>query len=158
MSNILDNSFTPIGPHTSAAQEMSCVLPDKPSALIRLALSDMEKTVARGIKINMTSWIDFDDEKTVCGVCFAGAVLLETCGVATSLLLSSILIKESKLRRQMWALDAFRNGEIWEGLAHLRLPIRGLPRYVVVHNYFAGAELFQEDMNSMAAMFEAAGL
>ena len=49
----------------------------KPNELIRLAIEDMKKTLASGVKINMNNWGVSLSEPRKCSVCFAGSVMLQ---------------------------------------------------------------------------------
>lgn len=68
------------------------VLPDKLSALIRVAVKDMQAAVAAGHLIDMDYWIeplgDWRGDKLVpsgkCTVCMAGSVMLNTLGASAS--------------------------------------------------------------------------
>lgn len=49
----------------------------KPNELIRLAIEDMKKTIASGIRIQMDSWGIYLNDPDKCSVCFAGSVMLQ---------------------------------------------------------------------------------
>lgn len=65
------------------AKKIKDVLPKKPSALIRLALSDLEKVQRmKTRKVNMSVW--GTRVKGVCTVCLAGSVMDRTLKISSS--------------------------------------------------------------------------
>ncbi|MCY4356881.1 MAG: hypothetical protein OXD01_05090 [Gammaproteobacteria bacterium] len=55
------------------------VLPDKPSALLRLALDDMKKCLGDAdYYLDAMRWHEPNEQKDVCQVCAAGAVIAQT--------------------------------------------------------------------------------
>jgi hypothetical protein len=106
-------------------------LPKKPSALINLALKDIEAVEQKpGVFINMATWFTrmtknfYRDQRDpvpvqikTCEVCFAGAVMMNTLGVGNNgkdEYSPHDLSKE--LRNKLHALDAFRSGDVYDGL------------------------------------------
>lgn len=59
--------------------ELPDELPDKLSALIRVAVKDVETHVAKGGKIDMGTWINH--ENGVCYACLAGCVMLYSMNI-----------------------------------------------------------------------------
>ena len=123
-------------------------LPNKPSALIRLAVDDLEKTERDSLDIVvMASWVEpiklglADREgnivepnakwnkilprmpkKGICTVCFAGAVMRRSFGVEMgSLDPNDIGIRtgDVTLADKLFALDKFRSGLIQEGFLRM---------------------------------------
>lgn len=116
--------------------EIKPIRAKRPSTLLSIALRDLKKVHARGdIKIDMcvyysdkAPWIN--DGK--CSVCLAGSCLVgkkELKGYSGSLTPSSALTDE--LRRQMWAINSLRCGDINSALSclHVNCP-DDLPRNV----------------------------
>lgn len=103
---------------------MKDTLPNKPSALIRLALADIKKVEADpDYKVDMGTWmftrpgaVDAD----VCEVCFAGAVLAKRLNVpppeASKQISLDEAVGEGTLDDKLSMLDCFRSGDIVEGL------------------------------------------
>lgn len=82
-------------------------LPDKPSELIRLALSDLEKCEADPrYSIDMERW---HKPNGTCAVCLAGAVMAQTCGVPVDNDVSPHSCMGGDTKKLM-ALDDFRVG------------------------------------------------
>lgn len=99
-------------------------LPNKPSALIRLAIADLtavEKMKNR--EVNMGEWhlptLDYSNN-LLCKVCFAGAVMDRTMKVAENTLTQPSAFSR-KDEGKFYALDAFRNGSIREAFDCLGL-------------------------------------
>lgn len=94
----------------------SNVLPDKPSALIRLALDDLEKVEKDGrYRVDMTQWHGgWRPERDIpCRVCLAGAVMAKTLGTN---LRASIVPRDSHDGYKLRSLNDFREGRIEDGL------------------------------------------
>lgn len=158
LSNIMDTSFTSAG-HPSGAKVQEefeqCVLPDKPSELIQLALNDVEKVEAQPeYVINMNVWISLRSIPTlVCAVCFGGAVMTQTCH----------LQEHPPLDDPLWpkfvALNHFRQGHIASGLASLGLLMpRGCPDRVVVRDYAIHSTDFENDVARVIRILKSYGL
>lgn len=99
-------------------------LPAKPSALLKLALSDLLWAEKRAdIKIDMSEWFTRDNDG-VCTVCMAGAVMARTLKlrdlvVPIVLGVSDFERYDSRLASQLSAIDCFRVGHVIEGLEEL---------------------------------------
>jgi hypothetical protein len=92
-------------------------LPQRPSALIRLACDDAEKVFRTpGYKLNMVEWHTGTDDGT-CHVCFAGAVMAGTLGApkGTFRQTQDFGVDQAALR----ALNSFRTGAWDVGVARL---------------------------------------
>jgi len=98
-------------------------LPDKPSDLIRLALKDEDKANrSPKYRVHMNIWHEVYtyDRQQLCHVCFAGAVMAFTLGAKWADDLEPedfINGNHDKLN----ALDAFRTGDIYEGVGIMQL-------------------------------------
>lgn len=100
-------------------------LPNKPSELIRLALSDLEKVEkTKGYQIDMGDWHEPTlDEKgqPVCSVCFAGAVLAGTLKTPKQRSLEPYEIEDESVRVKLCAIDSLRLGFVYESLQYLEI-------------------------------------
>lgn len=155
-------------------------LPNKPSALIRLAIADL--TAAEKSKkyaINMWDWHiargDFDEAVdgnhkkvlgTACAVCFAGSVM------ALTLKASPAKNKEPEefdlaTTSKLYALNCFRIGNIHEGFQEMGLDLPtqaddwkrvvNIPETVGIVDYESDPPQFKKDMRELAAKLERAG-
>lgn len=129
-------------------------LPNKPSALILLALKDLAKIErSKKYRVNMQHWHDPNGK---CKVCFAGSVMAKTLGV----------IPESYARpsqfdyttaNKLFALNSFRIGELSNGLSemNIRHP-KTLPVYVEISNYDPKSSksraAFRQDMRGLVKL------
>lgn len=137
-------------------------LPDKPSELLLLALADLE-AVERDprYRVNMATWLERVDG--VCYVCFAGAVMAQTCGVGDSITPRDGDIEDvfgKKVGRKLRALDYFRLGWVDEAL-----DMFGIDQFRVGDDYYTSPrgyredpEGFKQDMASLAGILQAEGL
>lgn len=95
-------------------------LPDKPSELIRLALSDLNQVEAMDdtYKINMEVWhtplSSFKGQ--ICRVCLAGAVMANTMQVPLTLDMEPYDFEDIKIRKRLQSLNHFRLGAILSGI------------------------------------------
>lgn len=136
-------------------------LPTKPSKLIRIALADLAKA-----EKSKKYFVEMEDtfhtpttlnKKTVCVVCFAGAVMANTLGVSpeTEAYTSSFgTYNETRLR----SLDLFRVGDIESGLNNL-----GYTNFLVVNkphipDYHKSKTGFKKAMKNLATTFEKLGM
>lgn len=87
-------------------------LPDEPSALIRLALSDL-MDVARDprYRIDMAQWHEPDEQGELCYVCLSGAVAANTLKLPPDRSLSWDQISDDASNK-LTAIDDLRTGEI----------------------------------------------
>ena len=94
-------------------------LPDKPSALIRLALDDLSNVEGHDDYV-----VDFDSywhgadiypEAEMCSVCWAGSVIARTLGVPPDVN-SSPTMFDKNTRDKLCALNRFRSGANHSGL------------------------------------------
>lgn len=91
-------------------------LSNKPSELIKLALADMEKVQRRGIKFDMTSWVDTDYQTNkICSVCMAGAVMTNTLDV------KSLYDLDRETENKMRALNELRSGHFYRAFGFLKM-------------------------------------
>lgn len=128
------------------------VLPNKPSELIRLALSDLEKCQkmkSRGI--NMTTWRSVE-KNGVCYVCFAGAVMDRTLKLKDT----NLLDLPSKIKDKLIALNYFRQGLVYYGL--ISLGIFELFKCVKIPTFRGQGIPFKKAMYKLANDLEKEGL
>lgn len=138
---------------------MNPTLPDKPSALIRLAIEDLEKVEKMKTRVvDMGCWhqprrdvIDF------CYVCLAGAVMDQTLKVDQKKDLKPYDF-EYDTKKKLYALDSFRRGCILAAFKMLRI---NLPEHVEeerpITKYDDDKEAFKKDMLAMADYLENQG-
>ena len=145
---------------------MSDCLPDKPSALIRVALADLRKCEKdKRYGIDMGNWhVPVDDgdpdepDEPACYVCLAGAVMAKSLGapIGESKSCGSYYVDAPLVSDQLAALDEFRKGCVSDALGEIGIsePHRTMP----IPAYERGAEDFHKAMNDMADMLEREGL
>lgn len=136
----------------------TCVLPDKPSELIRLALSDLRKCENNpAYKIDMSLWHDPGAIEGKCSVCLAGAVMAQTEGLSIDRYKYPSSGDPFYLKYN--ALNYFRVGEISDGLTCLKIKRpAGIPYSIVVAPHVTNPTQFHTDMESLAALLGRHGL
>jgi hypothetical protein len=134
-------------------------LPDKMSALIRLALADLEKAEKDPYHlIRMHSWHEY--EAGYCHVCLAGAVMAGTLKVPASLTVTPKHF-DTDTSRKLLAIDAMRDGNVDEAASWiyndgaLEERGRGMDRDIAA--YRANPLQFKRDMARLADDLEAIG-
>ena len=135
-------------------------LPDKPSAVIRLAVDDLEKCEGdERYGIDMSEWHLPTYMNGKCMVCLAGAVMSQTLGFDLNDYSDPDFIDDINTRKKMFALNDFRTGHIAYALDRLgfNLPFEILAR-IDVAEYEDNPTQFKSDMRAMADMLEAHGL
>lgn len=134
---------------------MTLTLPDKPSALIRLALADLVKCErSKKYRIDMEFW---HMPNSQCAVCLAGAVIAKTLGADSGRYVGpSDFLNDTY--RKLCALNAFRTGSCRAGFEYLRRSvIRGRSFYRDIVDYEDDPKEFKRDMRKLAADLEEAG-
>lgn len=148
------------------------VLPDKPSALIRLAIADMKSCAEDSdYELNMNQWhlpsyrgsLSEGNAVDVCKVCMAGAVMAKSLKVNSSREATPRYFGESDTRKKLSALDNFRCGELRSGVRRMctEAECELLPQgmyYKFVNNFHTGPTAFYNTMNGFADNFETVGL
>lgn len=135
------------------------VLPRKMSALIRIALKDLEKVErSRIYEVAMGDWHHpLGDGK--CAVCFAGAVMAKTCRFKKN---DYVYPRRSSMGEnldQFFALDSLRQGEIRLAASELRLSSNvALPEDRRITPYSESPAQFRADMLELAHDLAARGL
>ena len=131
------------------------VLPDKPSALLRVALSDLAK-VEQDIryKVDMSSY-HVVRPGGICHVCLAGAVMAKSLKVPFVSAIPARLPESDEI----YALEQLRVGELHRALLNLDLPIpNDLPKSVPVTTYETDRDRFFDNMHTIANLLEMYGL
>ena len=129
-------------------------LPEKPSALIRLALRDLEKVErSRRYVVDMSV---YHVPNGHCRVCFAGSVMAYTLKVARDF--NSVATYQLPERGKMNALDCARRGDVGSMFEYLG---RSMPKkiepYFDVRPYDEDKKGFKRDMRKLAATLARAG-
>ena len=140
-------------------------LPDKPSALIRLALTDLRKVEKQPdiYAVNMYFWHRsyddpvFKDGRAQCSVCLAGAVMAKSLNVSPDCNVRPESFEASTYQKLM-ALDCFRKGDLRDGLMQLSLHRVVLPNGMRVADYDEDKVQFHSDMEALASILDARGL
>lgn len=134
-------------------------LPNKPSALIRLALKDLSKVEKdRRYKVNMYSWHVPSKLTKRCSVCLAGSVMAKSLGAIRSTECAPSNFEETNKLR---AIDYFRTGNISWGASRLGFDIShpaDQDIVVSVTTYEVDPVQFKKDMLKIATTFESIGL
>jgi hypothetical protein len=135
-------------------------LPDKPSELIRVALTDLAKCEAMPEKyqVHMRDWHTPLSSPNVCSVCLAGAVMAQTLGADIGVELDPDDFADVN---KLCALDDLRIGDVVQALWLLGL-VSGSHFYHDLNrkitDYEASPTMFREEMNKLADELEKAGL
>jgi len=153
-------------------------LPDKPSALIRLAIDDITKVeqMKTKYKIDMDTWHqpattvtdpnDFNyeysanhDPKKRCAVCLAGSVMACTLKVDPTLDVTTDNF-DKDTENKLDAIDAFRCGDLHHAFETLGLA-KKFPRYLMdeieMVDYSSSPKKFKEEQLHLADVLEALG-
>lgn len=138
-------------------------LPSQPSALLRLALGDLEEAENSGdYRVDMHVW-HCPDRDDVCVVCLGGAVMAFSLNVAQDNFITdprdSQWDKDTAWR--LMALDAFRLGTLQIALSNLdvdRDKRRHLPELVEMAKYEEDPAEFKRNIRDLTILLEEAGL
>ena len=113
-------NFLTVPPPAPKAPKAPKALPDRPSALLKLAVEDMQKVLARpGYRFRGATWFQ-KDFKGGCTVCMAGAVMAGTLAVPAPAKpgeeLSPGSLADGRLegpeRKKLAALERARSGRV----------------------------------------------
>lgn len=142
-------------------------LPDLPSAILRLAMADLEKVENDPrYTVHMSDWHSLyegeEEGETLCHVCLAGSVMAKTMEVPIDLATdSSFFNLEGTFEdwRKLTMLDFLRTGCIAAALdwVHKELP-ESMPSKIAVTDYADSPIEFKYEMEKIATMLEDAGL
>jgi len=133
------------------------ILPDKPSDLISVALSDLRKVEEDEIyEVNMDVWHETSGRG--CIVCLAGAVMAMTLYVPRSESIPNPRVFGHGIFDALSALDMFRVGEVDLGFYLLGIPRPPhIPKKVTIPEYAHCREAFHAAMAEMAKQLKKAG-
>lgn len=139
-------------------------LPDKPSELIRVALTDLELCEKDSrFKIGMGAWYVPSSTKPICHVCFAGAVMAMRLGY-TQVGVSEIWKKvghpedfKKEISDKLHALDCFQSGKTDLGLVYMGLGEISFNRETEIVSYHENSSAFRNSMENLADELEKAG-
>jgi hypothetical protein len=132
-------------------------LPDKPSALILLALRDLalvEKDKRYAVDMNN---YHFPYGKK-CAVCFAGAVMAKTFRTRINTRTTPFELPYHHWSKLL-ALDCLRLGRIREGLMYMDMKKpRWIKSIVAITDYILDPRAFRKDMEALAMLLASHGL
>lgn len=142
-------------------------LPEKPSALILLALNDLAAVEKmKNYEIDMETWHDpsvvflpTGGPTTTCTVCFAGSVMVRSLKANPS----EIKVPEcfnKTTQRKLNALNSLRVGCIRDAIEDLDLDPNSYfaPENVDIHPYDQNKKYFKQDMRQLAENLKRNGL
>ena len=132
------------------------MLPDKLSALIRVAVADLEKCERdENYIVDMDYWHIYRNNK--CLVCLAGAVMAKSCNIPTTMDCSpfSFTIIRSEANK-LSALDSVRIGDIQEALGLFDIE-HNCDFYRDVTEYSRSPEKFKSELLTLADELEEYG-
>lgn len=141
-------------------KKISDKLPDKPSALIQVALRDLAavERQPKRFRVCMAFWNNYHEKR--CDVCLAGAVMVQTLNTRASTVEPALGPNDfpTGIARKLHALEYFRNGEMWEASCELDLEFpEKLYRERTVTDYRVNPARFKKDMRAMAKALKEAG-
>lgn len=143
-------------------------LPEKASALIRVALKDLRKAEqSPRYVVDMGTWHEPLDNK--CEVCLGGSVICGTLKVEPTDMVSPDAFSK-KVENKLYALDQFRTGQVEEAYRWLNRPRpHGIAENLEITRYpdrwsgtpkrkkAADRKKFHRELGRLANMLEAAG-
>ena len=134
-------------------------LPDKPSALLTLAMKDLKKIEkSTHYEVFMEEWHEPSRGGRFCSVCLAGSVIANTLKSTKDKGLIPAdydMDTENKLN----ALDEFRQGRVTRALKCMDIAIpKQLKEIYKVASYSDGCAKFKSDMNKIIARLKKAGI
>ena len=133
---------------------MTDQLPDKPSELLELALSDLAKVEASPeYETNMWGWHS-PSYTGVCYVCMAASVMAKTLEVDRFKSFSPADF-ETDTQNKLFAIDNFRTGDLDLALETLGINRpHSLTDYIDVADYDDDPKQFKEDMSDIIKMLK----
>ena len=125
-------------------------LPSKPSALIALALRDLDRVLQNPeYEVNWGRWhAPSVGDNLTCHVCLAGAVIAGTLGTDKELVRDPEYF-DPDTRKKLLALDDFRTGDIENALTYLGLEMHMTPYLEEIGEERIEASLDDEVNNSI---------
>jgi hypothetical protein len=148
----------------------TATLPTTASALIRLAVDDLEKCEnADGYRIDMDTWHRWDAEEKECAVCLSGSVLAQTLGQSPETDSDFGSGAQAAAADQLDALDDIRRGNVLKALQTLKQPATAIeltgttiaPRpectWLAANDYAADPDAFKANLRALADLLEKVG-
>lgn len=137
-------------------------LPNKPSALIRVALADLERAEkTEGFSVNMNAWHSFNERSGKREVCLGGAVAAFSLQEPPTQIFCFFDVNRAPtLRNKLMAINLFRIGGsyIASGLAMCNEELHAnLTENITITPYSIHPAKFKSDMNNLADLFEKHG-
>jgi hypothetical protein len=138
-------------------------LPNKPSALIRLAVADLTavEKQKKKFEIRMNQWftpnseLEDDPKKKKCYVCFAGSVMANTMKLDPEEYQEPYTVDDEDAEKKLYALNDFREGHIEEGLGVMGIDLPPfLASEVEVVMYEDNKAVFKKQMLKLADVLE----
>jgi len=135
-------------------------LPNKPSALIRVALIDLEKAETNPVfAIDMSVYHTPIKSVSTCCVCFAGCVMATSKESGNGTMHLGPADFCSKTEAKLAALDYFREGLIYSGLSRMGIDCPESMKIThTITSYYTSPIHFKEDMHVLANDLEKRGL
>ena len=134
-------------------------LPDEPSELLALALSDLEKVERSSeYQVSMMDWHAPTTEAGVCNACMAGAVMAKTLEVNR---FEEYLPSDfgTDTENKLFSINRFRKGCLTSGLEILGIDRpRSLASEIDVADYHEDPNQFKENMRDIIEALEREGL
>lgn len=135
-------------------------LPDLPSKLIRLAISDLKKVMKdKNYKVNMYYYHkpDFLRDKK-CMVSLEGCVMAKTLKVSRFRMYDATLFEE-EISQKLKAIRCFSDGQIFIAFDWLEIDLKpGIPSSVAITKFEESKDKFICNMLSLANLLESKGL
>lgn len=137
----------------STPADLALTLPDKPSALLRLALDDLAKVEALSdrYQVDMERWHLPDAARSKCSVCLAGSVMAMSLGADPTMALDPYEWWDDTIEKKLELLNELRLGNT-ATISGARCLSRSVPHYSTSPTQFRTALL------SLASDLEALGL
>jgi hypothetical protein len=143
--------------HLSPEYIDSNKLPDKPSELIRLALSDLAKCEQDNTRYIIDMHTYYLRDGKYCVVCLAGSVMAQTLEGNFDYVPN--LVKTTTDCQKLYALNAFRVGDVADGLTCMyEEQPEFVPLQYEVPRYEDDKEGFKSSLYHIAGLLEVAGL
>jgi len=131
-------------------------LPDKPSALIRVALADLERTLlSPAYRFDFGEWYEPQPDGT-CTVCLGGGVLAQAVGAGPQTEETWARVSHITTRK-LFALSDFALGKIGQGLREIK-SLRPAAFLVDRDHDIGNLNVLKGQLDTLANDLESAGL
>lgn len=136
-------------------------LPDTPSQLLKLALTDLKKCErSKKFKINMNDYWYYQNKNT-CFVCLAGAVMVKSLNIPTTYegnITPFSLMFDENIRRKLRAINSFRCGDIVMAYSHFNRKMPDiLPKEFLIRDYYLNTREFKKDIQFLISELKKIG-